>query len=146
MLATAPAVLQRRQNIDSTSAGKLALAAMAKASPTMNATFCPLKLMPSSTATIPSRTVASRATRSCSSGLAHPLRTTLTHSSWDNAAAPDRETRHDGQNGRERHGGDEPEERGAAEVLREQRRGHVAARLDALDHVRPHQHHRAEAE
>ena len=35
MLATTPAVVHRRQKIESTSAGKFALAAMAKASPTM---------------------------------------------------------------------------------------------------------------
>ena len=43
MLATAPAVVKRRQKIDSSSAGKFALAAIANASPTMNATFWPLK-------------------------------------------------------------------------------------------------------
>ncbi len=54
------------QNIDSSSAGKFALAAIAKASPTMKATFCPLNTMPSTIATSASTTVASRATRSCS--------------------------------------------------------------------------------
>ena len=34
-------VVNQRQNIESTSAGKLALAAIANANPTMNATFCP---------------------------------------------------------------------------------------------------------
>lgn len=41
MAATAPAVVVLRQKIESTSAGKLPDAAMAKASPTMKATFCP---------------------------------------------------------------------------------------------------------
>ncbi len=44
--ATAPAVLKRRQTIESRSGGKLALAATAKARPTMKATFWPLKRMP----------------------------------------------------------------------------------------------------
>jgi hypothetical protein len=88
MLATAPAVVQRRQKMLSTSAGKFALAAIANASETMNATFCPLNAMPSAMATTPSATVAQRATRSCSRGSASPWRTTLTHRSCDSAAAP----------------------------------------------------------
>ena len=66
MLATAPQVVNRRQYIASSSAGKLALAATANASPTMNATFWPSNTMPRTTAMTPSTTVAMRATRSCS--------------------------------------------------------------------------------
>ena len=44
----------------------------------MNATFWPLKTIPSSTAAAPNTTVARRATRTCSASLAWPLRTTCT--------------------------------------------------------------------
>ena len=66
MLATAPAVVHRRQKIESTRAGKFALAAIANASDTMKATFWPLNVMPSRIAPTPSRIVAIRETRSCS--------------------------------------------------------------------------------
>src|SRR5687767_12797576 len=49
MEQTAPVVLNRRQTIESNSGGKLALQAIAKASPTMNATFWPLNRMPRAT-------------------------------------------------------------------------------------------------
>ena len=89
MLVTAPAVVQPRQKMQRISAGKLPLAAIANASDTMKATFCPLKAMPSTTATAPRATVATRATRSSSSGAGRPCRTTLAHRSCDSAAAPE---------------------------------------------------------
>ena len=89
ILVTAPAVVNRRQKIDNSSAGKLALAAIANASDTMYATFCPLKVMPSTMAIMPSTTVATRATRSSSPESASPRCIALTHRSCDNAAAPD---------------------------------------------------------
>src|SRR6266702_1586552 len=55
--ATAPPVVNFFQVIDMSSAGKLALAAMEKASPTMQATFWPLKEMPRITAKKPKMTV-----------------------------------------------------------------------------------------
>ena len=70
MEATAPAVVKRRQTMESSSAGKLALQAMANARPTMNATFWSLKRMPSSTAAPPKTTVDQRATRTCSASVA----------------------------------------------------------------------------
>ena len=90
MLATAPAVLNRRQKIARTSAGKFPLAAIANASDTMNATFWPLNVMPSSTAATPRMTVAPRATLSSSSPDALPRFTTLTQRSCDRADAPAR--------------------------------------------------------
>ena len=89
MLATAPWVVHRRQKIESTSAGKLALAAIAKARLTMKATFWPLKTMPRITAITPRARVAPRATLSSSPGRACPFRTTLVHRSWLSAAAPE---------------------------------------------------------
>ena len=47
MEATAPAVVNFFQTIDKKRAGKFPLAAIAKARPTIKATFCPLKSMPS---------------------------------------------------------------------------------------------------
>ena len=79
----------RRQKMQSSSAGKLPLAAMANASDTMNATFCPLKAIPSSTASTPRPSVATRATRSSSPSAAWPCRTTFTQRSCDSAAAPE---------------------------------------------------------
>ena len=75
---TAPWVVKRFQTIDMSSAGKLALAAMAKARPTMKATFWPLKAMPSAMAQTPKTMVAMRATLSWSSSLARPRLMTLT--------------------------------------------------------------------
>ena len=75
---TAPQVVKRFQTIDISSAGKLALAAMAKARPTMKATFWPWKAMPSATATTPKTTVAILAALTCSSSVARPFLMTLT--------------------------------------------------------------------
>ena len=86
--AAAARVVKRRQNTDSTSAGKFALAAIANARPTMYATFWPLNARPRPIETSPSTTVEIRATRSSSCGAACPRRTTLIHRSCDNAAAP----------------------------------------------------------
>src|SRR5512143_851217 len=136
MLVTAPAVVYPRQNIESTSAGKFALAAMANASPTMNATFCPLNVIPSSTARMPSPTVATRATVSCSAVSARPRRTTLTHRSCDSAAAPDSVS---------------PATTArmvakATEELGEQGGRHVAPRLHLTDRIRSDEHHGPEPE
>ncbi len=87
--ACAPRVVNPRQNTASTSAGKLALAAIANARPTMYATFWPLKTIPSRTDAIPPSTLAARATTNCSCSGAWPPRTTFTHRSCESAAAPD---------------------------------------------------------
>ena len=134
---TAPAVLKRRQTIDSSSGGKLALQATANARPTMNATFCPLNRIPSSTATTPNATVAIRATRICScfGGLpaADHVREDVVR---QRARAGQRQAGDDGEDGGEGDRRDEAEERRAAEQLRDQRRRHVAAGVDLADHAR----------
>ena len=98
----------------------------------MKATFCPLNVMPSTTATTPSTTVAMRATLSSSSrARPAPCRTTFTHRSCDSAAAP--ESVSPATTARivaNATAAMKPEERRAAEQLREQRRRHVAARVD----------------
>ena len=126
---TAPAVLKRRQTIDSSSGGKLALQAMANARPTMKATFCPLNRMPSSTASD-----AEHDRRS-----ARDPHLLVLRSRWPSpndvhedvvrqrAGAGERQAGDDREDRRERHGGDEAEERRAAEQLRDERRRHVAA-------------------
>src|SRR3712207_3030206 len=90
MLATAPAVVYFFQVIESNNAGKLALAATAKANPTMKATLTSLKSRPNSTASTPSTMVAIRATLTSSFSDDSPLRTTPTYISWDKAVAPAR--------------------------------------------------------
>ena len=89
MLDAAPAVLVRGQKTASKRAGKLPLAAMANARPTMNATFCPLNTMPRPIAMSARHTVAMRATRNSSPGLGSPRRITLAQMSCEIAAAPD---------------------------------------------------------
>ena len=64
--------------IESSSAGKFALEATAKARPTMNATFWPLKARARSIAAMPRPTVAALATLTSSFSLASPLRMTPT--------------------------------------------------------------------
>jgi hypothetical protein len=59
---TAPRVVQSFHSSDRNSTGKLAEAAIAKASDTMNAMFCFSKAMPSTTATTPSASVVMRET------------------------------------------------------------------------------------
>src|SRR5664279_5130571 len=61
---TAPRVVQSFHSTDMNSTGKLADAAIANASETMNAMFCFSNTMPSTTATMPSATVVMRETRS----------------------------------------------------------------------------------
>ncbi len=140
---TAPIVLKRRHTIDSSSAGKFALAAIANARPTMNATFWPLNRMPSSTAATPNATVPMRATRTSSASLDFPPR----HDVHEDVVrqrgrARQREARDDRENRRERDRRDEAEERRAAEQFRQERRGHVAARVDLPDHVAADQRRR----
>src|SRR5439155_6903163 len=59
---TAPLVVQSFHSTDMNSTGKLADAAIANASATMNAMFCFSNAMPSATATMPSPSVVSRDT------------------------------------------------------------------------------------
>ncbi|MNL35463.1 hypothetical protein D3C87_1574960 [compost metagenome] len=73
----APRVVQPRQEIDSTSTGKLALAAIANARPTMNATFWFSNTMPSKMAMTPSAMVDSREIRICCASVARPRAMTL---------------------------------------------------------------------
>ena len=88
-----------------------------------------------------------RATRSCSRSGALPLRTTFTQRSCESAAAPESvspaTTARIVANATAEM---KPRKRRAAELLGEQRRGHVAALVDALDRVAPDEHRRAEAE
>lgn len=58
MLHSAPAVLNRFQNSEYTIVGRLADAAIAKASATRNAMFCPLARMPRPIAAMPMTTAA----------------------------------------------------------------------------------------
>jgi hypothetical protein len=60
MIQESAVVVNLRQIIDMRSAGKLALAAIANAKPTMQVTFCPLKIIPRIIATAPSNIVAPR--------------------------------------------------------------------------------------
>src|SRR5919205_1945298 len=78
---TAPAVLNRGQNSASTSAGKFALAAMQKASPTSAETLNPAPpAIASAIASAPIPAAAIFATQTSSRSLcSRPLRTTLLH-------------------------------------------------------------------
>ena len=88
---TAPAVLNRRHVSASSSAGKLALAATANASPTMNETFRPVAAdhgdRRSRSRRSRSRRCAPTTTSSCSESL--PLRTMFDQMSCDTAADAD---------------------------------------------------------
>ena len=79
----------RRQMMARTSDGKLAAQAMEKASPAINATFWPSKVIPSTIASTEIAIVAIRATLSCSASDAVPWRTTLVQTSWHNVATPE---------------------------------------------------------
>ena len=74
---TAPRVVQPFHIIDRNNTGKLADAATANASDTMNATFCFSNAMPSSTAITPSTSVVMRDTFSSSALLALPFLKTV---------------------------------------------------------------------
>ena len=69
---TAPRVVQSFHSTESSSTGKLAEAATAKASDTMKATLIFSKAMPSNTATTPRHSVAMRETRSSEAESALP--------------------------------------------------------------------------
>jgi len=69
---TAPRVVILPQNIDISRTGKLVEAAMAKARPTMKATFWFSKAMPSTMETMPMMTVVIFDTRISSASLARP--------------------------------------------------------------------------
>ena len=86
---TAPRVVVPRQRMDSSSTGKLAEAATAKASDTMKATFCFSNRMPSSTAMTPSTSVVMRETRSSVALSARPCLMTVAYRSCETAEAPE---------------------------------------------------------
>ena len=86
---TAPLVVQSFHSTDSSSGGKLAEAATAKASDTMKAMFCFSNTMPSSTAMAPSVSVVMRETRSSAALSALPFLITVAYRSCDTAEAPD---------------------------------------------------------
>ena len=69
---SAPRVVSRFQNIDRNRIGKLQLAAIANARPTMKAMFCCSNRMPSAIATMPSTMVAIRDTRTSWISVARP--------------------------------------------------------------------------
>ena len=79
-----------RHRMDKRRAGKLPLAAMAKARPTMKATFWPLKAMPKPMATRPSTRVARLAIFTSSSSVVFPDLNTFTYRSCEKVAAPAR--------------------------------------------------------
>lgn len=78
MDSVAPKVEKLRQRMDMSRAGKFALAAMAKARPTMKATFWPLKASPSAMASTPRSRVARLATLTSSTSEDFPPRNTFT--------------------------------------------------------------------
>ena len=74
---TAPRVVMPRHMMDISSTGKLHEAAIEKARPTMNATFCFSKTMPRITAMMPRTMVEIFETRISSCSLALPPLTTV---------------------------------------------------------------------
>jgi hypothetical protein len=76
MLHSAPRAVNRGQKSEYRIDGRFAAAAIAKASPTRNATLMPFAEIPPSTATIPTATAVIRATRTSSRGSACPRRST----------------------------------------------------------------------
>ena len=74
---TAPRVVQSFHSTDMSSTGKLADAAIANASETMNAMFCFSNAMPSTTATMPSAIVVRRDTFSSAALSALPFLNTV---------------------------------------------------------------------
>ncbi len=72
----APRVVSPFHSIDSSSTGKLALAATAKAKPTMNATLIFSNRTPSTMATMPSTTVVIREARTSAASSPLPWRNT----------------------------------------------------------------------
>ena len=86
----APRVVSFFQYIESSRTGKLQLAAMENARPTMKAMFCFSNRMPRPIASTPRATVVIFDTRISSLSLALPLRHTLAYRSWDTAEAPAR--------------------------------------------------------
>ncbi|CAI2447733.1 Uncharacterised protein [Serratia ficaria] len=77
----APRVVRRDQYIDRMIIGKLQLAAMENASPTIKAMFCFSNKIPSAIATMPSSTTVILDTRSSSRSVALPFLTTLAYRS-----------------------------------------------------------------
>ena len=113
----------------------------------MKATFCPLKRMPSSTATAPNTTVAMRATRTCSSSVACPFRTTCRKMSCDSALAPASVS--PATTARivaKATAAMKPRNGVPPRSSATQRRGHVAARVDPANRVAADQRRRAEAD
>ena len=107
----APRVVSLDQYIESSRTGKLQLAATAKASPTMKATFCFSNAMPRMIATMPRMTVAIFETRISSVSVALAAGEdrgveVVAHG----RGAGQREAGDDGQDGGEGHGRDEAEE------------------------------------
>src|SRR5690606_33452038 len=86
----APRVVQFFHSTDMNSTGKLAEAAIAKASDTMKAMFCFSNAMPRITAITPSTMVVMRETRSSEAESALPFLNTVEYRSCDTAEAPDR--------------------------------------------------------
>ena len=74
--ATAPVVLKRFQYSEYKMVGRLADAAMAKASETRKATFWLIARIPSTMETTPMTTTVMRETRTCSASVAVPSRST----------------------------------------------------------------------
>jgi len=128
MLHTAACVENFFHMSERINAGKLALAAMAKARPTMKATFWPLNAMASSIAVMPRPTVAILATLTSSFSLDCPRRITPTYRSWESADAPARvEAGHHSKDGLRTRPPPGIEEHGAAQGLCQERTGHIAA-------------------
>ena len=152
---TAPVVLNRRHVSASSSAGKLALAATAKARPTMNETFRPAPPMTAiAIAIAPIATAAMRGDADLLLlgvlALADDVRP---HVVGHRARRRDHQARHHREDRGERHRGDDRQEQvaadgagAAAELLGQQRRGQVAARARGLLAAVAEDRPRAEAE
>ena len=138
MLATAPAVVKRRQKIESSSAGKFALAAIANASPTMNATFWPLKRDPEHDRDDAQDDGRDARDASCSFSsalpVAHDVHPEIVR---QRRGARERSPATTARIVANATAAMKPRNGVPADRLGEQRRGHVAALVDRRDRVRP---------
>jgi DNA polymerase-3 subunit epsilon len=125
---TAPLVVQSFHSTLMKSTGKLADAAIAKASDTMKAMFCFSKAMPSTTATMPNAMVVMRETLQFGGAVGLAL---LDHGGVEvvrhRRGAGQRQAGHHRQDGREGHRRDEAQEHVAAHRVGQVDGGHVAA-------------------
>ncbi len=111
---------------------------MAKARPTMKATFTFSNATPSTMATTPRQTVAILETRTSDFSSVRPAAERIgVEIMADRAGARESETGHHGQDGRERHRGDEAEQRIPAHRTRQMDRGMLPPPFSAAAAVKP---------